>query len=166
MRAILLAAIAAVLVQPFVFALGLLPLLFVHPTPNLNGLGLVFAAVLVVSVAFVVALGVPIFLLLRRLGRVSWASLSLAGFLAGAVPVALLAWPRHLEGYSSGYNWFGHAVDFYIDGVPTIYAWLSYAEGTIISGIHGLVGAVVFLAVWRRVHAADHSGRSFRSHAV
>jgi hypothetical protein len=85
--------------------------------------------------------------------RESWGSLSVTGFLAGAIPVAALSLPRYLQGYSSGYNWHGRYVEFYVKGVPTVYAWQAYAENIASYGLHGLIGAVVFFAVWRRLHA-------------
>ena len=152
MREIWLASIAAVAIQPFVFAVRLLPALLQSSTP-IYGLGFLVIAVLVVSAAFVLILGIPIFLFLRHVHREGWVSLSLAGLLAGAVPIALFSWPKAMPGFSSGANWHGRYVDLYVQGVPTIYAWQSYAENVAYYGLHGIVGAVVFFTVWRRFHA-------------
>jgi hypothetical protein len=152
MREVWIASIAAVAVQPLVFLLRLLPVFLYSSTP-IYGLGFVVIAVVVVSAAFVLVLGIPMFLFLRRRRGEGWVSLSIAGFLAGAVPFALLSWPRAMSGYSSGSNWHGHYVDMYIQGVPTVYAWESYAENVAYCGLHGLIGAIVFFAIWRRVSA-------------
>ncbi len=112
--------------------------------------------VLVVSLGFVVILGVPIFLTLRLINGTSRFVLSVSGLLAGAIPYALYTWPANTPyppgttGYFSG-NWHGRHVEFTVNGVLTTYGWLSYAEAVIMFGVHGLVGALVFLAVWRRL---------------
>src|ERR1700761_7770944 len=100
MRDILAAAIAAVLVQPIVLAIRLLPVLIASESP-MYGVWIVVFAVLVVSAVFVVLLGIPAFLLLRRFGHDGWLSLSVVGFVLGAMPSALIFWPRKLPGYSA-----------------------------------------------------------------
>jgi hypothetical protein len=148
MRDILAAAIAAVLVQPIVLAIRLLPALIASESP-IYGVWIVVVAVLVVSVVFVILLGIPAFLLLRRFGHDGWFSLGTIGFLLGAVPSALVFWPRRLSGYSAGENWHGHFEHTYVNGEPTIYAWYDYLENVAIFGLHGLVGALVFFAIIR-----------------
>lgn len=151
---LLLPFIAAVAVQPVTFFVRIAPDYFASLTP-MYGLGLFLASVVVVAAAAVLLLGIPTFLLLRKFAYLNWTSLSIAGLLLGMLPAAL-SWPRTLEGYSSGQNWHGSYVDTYVNGVPTSYAWLTYAEGVLLFGVHGLIGAIVFYAVWRRgVHAAE-----------
>jgi hypothetical protein len=153
---IFIASIAAVAIQPAVFLLRIAPAYFASPTP-FHGLGLVLAAVVAVAAVAVLLLGIPIFLLLRKHGHVKWTSLATAGLCIGMLPAALL-WPRKLEGYSSGQNWHGRYVDTYINGMPTAYAWLTYAESVLYFGVHGLIGALTFYVVWRRMgRAADVS---------
>jgi len=106
-------------------------------------------AVAVVAAAAVFLLGIPTFLVLQRFDRVNWASLSISGFFLGGLSVAF-SWPSHLEGFSAGQNWHGTYVNTYIDGIPTRYAWLTYAEGVLFFSLHGLVGALVFHAVFRK----------------
>jgi hypothetical protein len=143
-----LAALAAVLVQPLVLLLRLLPAYIASPEP-LYGIGFVLVAVLAVAAAVVLILGTPVFLLLRRFECLGWGSVAIAGALLGGL-LAAFSWPRTLEGYSAGQNWHGKYVDTYVDGVPTTYAWLTYGEGVVFFAMHGLVGALVFYAVWRR----------------
>lgn len=116
----------------------------------MNGLGIVVTAVAAVAAAVTVLLGVPAFWVLRRFGREGWRSLGAVGAALGVLPVAFF-WPRHFAGYSSGQNWHGHDVDLYVDGTPTVYAWLIYAEKVLTFGLHGLIGALVFYAVLRRL---------------
>ena len=142
-----IAAIAAVAVQPLVFALRVLPDFLSSPQP-LYGVGFVFLAVVVVGAAVVLVLGVPTFLALRRFGREGWGSLAAAGALLGALPSAF-SWPRTMEGFSAGQNWHGKYVETYVNGAPTTYAWLTYGESVLFFALHGLVGALVFYGVWR-----------------
>ncbi len=146
---ILLATIAAIVVQPLVFVIRIAPDHFASSTP-VYGLGFYLAAVVGVAAAAVFLLGIPAFLLLQKFGRVTWTSLSIVGLCLGMLPASIF-WPRRLEGYSSGQTWHGRYVETYVQGVPTSYAWLTYAEGVLYFGLHGLIGALIFYAVWRRM---------------
>ena len=155
---ILIASVAAIAVQPvFVFA-RIAPDYFASSTP-VYGLGLFLAAVVIVASAAVLLLGIPMFLLLRKYDRVNWTTLAIAGICLGMLPAAP-GWPRHLDGYSSGMNWHGKYVDTYINGVPTSYAWLNYVEDVLYFGAHGLIGALVFYAVWRRLERSAEVANS------
>ncbi len=143
------AAIAAVAVQPLVLYARLIPAMLVPSVPW-AGVGGVVVVVCAIAAAAVLILAIPAFLLLRRLRRDSWASLAFTGFVLGTLASAV-SWPRHLEGYSGGSNWHGRYVQTYVDGNPTNYAWLSFAENLVFFGLHGLVGALVFYGVWRRL---------------
>lgn len=149
---IFMAFIAAVAVQSLVLLLRIAPYFFAAPT-ELYGLAEFLVAVMMVAAVAILLLGIPTFLLLRKFGLVNWTSLGIAGLCLGMLPAAL-SWPRRLAGYSAGQNWHGHYVDTYIQGVPTVYAWLTYAEGVLFFGLHGLSGALVFYAVWRRLEPA------------
>ena len=150
MKAILLATLAAIIVQPFVFFLLFFsPALLAGahiPLKQLFDIPL-FAAVF--AVPFVVALGIPAHLLLRRFNRLSWRSLGTFGFIVAALPVAIFGFSDY-SGYSSGGNWYGTPVEFVVNGQKTFYGWLSYAQGVLFFGLHGLAGALVFHFVWRR----------------
>jgi uncharacterized membrane protein len=140
-------AVAAVCVQPLIFMARLAPA-FVNPTQKMNGLGFMLVAVLLIAAVMVLLLGIPVFLLLRKMHRESWTSLAISGMLLGALPYALF-WPSRLEGYSAGKNWHGQYVDTYVNGMPTIYARFDYAENILYFAAHGLVGALAFYATWR-----------------
>jgi hypothetical protein len=149
MRAILLATVAAIVIQPFVFiALFLLPLLAMGADISASDFfGLPLLAALF-SAPFVVAIGIPSLFLLRHFNRLSWRSLGSIGFIAAALPVAISGWSEY-PGLSSGGNWYGTPVDFVVDGQKTLYGWLSYAQSILLFGLHGSAGALVFLFVWR-----------------
>jgi hypothetical protein len=150
MKAILLATIAAIAIQPIVFiVLFMLPMQVMGagiPASDFFGFPL-FAALF--SAPFVVAIGIPSLLLLRHFNRLSWLSLGSIGFIAAAIPFAIYGWSDY-SGYSSGGNWYGTPVDFVINGQKTLYGWLNYAQSILFFGLHGLAGALVFFFVWRR----------------
>jgi hypothetical protein len=144
-----IAAISAVAVQPLVLAARIAPDLFGSKEP-MYGVGFFLIAVVAVAAAATLLIGIPVFLALRKFQRDGWTSLGVAGFLTGALPF-VFSWPSRMEGYSSGQNWHGKYVALYIDGTPTKYAWLTYAENLALFGLHGSIGALVFYAVWRRL---------------
>ena len=94
-----IAALAAVAVQPLVFLARIAPAYLTSPQP-LYGIGFMFVAVVVVASAAVLILGIPTFLMLRKLRREGWVSLALV---LGALPPAF-SWPRRLEGLSAARN--------------------------------------------------------------
>jgi hypothetical protein len=149
---ILLASIAAILVQPLTYVLFFTPYyLAAYPAEPLpSDVGFFLLWVIAVASAAVIVLGIPAFILLRKFNREGWTSLAIAGFVLSAVPVAF-SWPRRIDGHSSSNNWHGYFVETYVNGMPTTYAWLEYFEGVIYFGLHGLIGALVFYAVWRRL---------------
>ena len=180
MKAIALASLAAVLVQPLVFALVTTALLTISllggATMNDGDLPMLFLQlgplsiyVVVVGAAFVVVVGIPLFLVLKRMGKLGWRSILSTGFLAAAIPFAVIALPmlRDSSGFSYGANWHGTYVQFVQNGVYTMYGWLNYLEEIVRFGIHGLAGAAAFYLVWLRLHdphqgvSADASLRSF-----
>jgi len=148
---------AATLIQPLIQALFYAEYFFkVQETASTQTILLfVFA----VAALWVFVLGVPVVLLLRRLGRLGWRSISIAGFLLGALPTAAFGWPGHYEGvdFSAGQNWHGHYVATYAAGIPTRYGWLIYGESIASAGMLGLLSAIVFYAVWRRLGDAPAS---------
>jgi hypothetical protein len=162
MRATALATLAAIAVQPIVFgAWFFLPLVFGGADVTLRDAWAMSFYVVLFAAGFVIFLGLPAFFIIRRFNHVSWRSLSLAGFTIGIVPIAIYGWPTgsHWSGFSSGGNWHGRNVEFYKDGVATIYGWLNYAESILAFGLQGLVGALAFLFVW---HTYSRSNNSFK----
>ena len=155
---------AAVLVQPFVFlcrvSLDVLLSWLGGATQVAEGyvrflkqMPMLSFYVIVVAAAFVLVLGVPSFVTLKRLNKLSWWSVSGVGFLAAAVPSAIYAWPLWVSpGFSAGGNWYGTYVEFVKNGVPTLFGWLSYVEGTFWFGVQGLFGATAFYWAWLKSH--------------
>ena len=117
-------------------------------------------AVAIVVVPHVLLLGLPIFLLLRRLHRVGAGTMAGAGFLAGMLPLGLYSWPywTRYPGHSATRDWHGRQVSLVEDGMPTAYAVLVHLEGVAVLGLLGALCALVFWGVWRglqRRSAAD-----------
>src|SRR5512134_3425671 len=150
MKAIVTASFAAILVQPPVFALVMTALLVISLLGGattgdgdvqemLVALAQMSIFVIVVAAIFVAVLGVPLFLVLKRVGGLNWRSILLAGFLAAAIPYALFAFPLWIDssGFSYGENWHGTYREFIVDGVYTVYGWLNYLEEIVRFGIQG-----------------------------
>jgi hypothetical protein len=140
-------AAAAIAVQPLILLAKLAPELSASLTGT-SGLSLMLVASLAAGALAVLLLGLPTFLLLRKLRRDGWASLAIAGTLLGALPCAVF-WPTSSVGVSAGQTWHGTYVETYVDGTPTAYAWLMYGEGMLWFAAHGLIGSLTFYAVWR-----------------
>src|SRR5262245_17520493 len=68
---------------------------------------------LLVSAAYVVLLGLPVFILLRWRGLIRWWSCVGSGFLLGALPVAVLTWPLRYSELRTSAS---------VDGVQTMIA--------------------------------------------
>lgn len=109
----------------------------------------VFYFSLLVSLAWVVVLGLPAFFLLRFLRREQIITLLAAGFVTGGLPLAMLGWPLD-PGFQSSFSttWHGEFVDMVKDGVPTLYGWLSYLERVAVVGVLGAISAATFWYVW------------------
>jgi hypothetical protein len=99
-----------------------------------------------ISAAFVIALGIPAYLLLRWRKAVRWWSTIASGFILGAAPVAIFSWPL---GYSSGASASVDGVPTLVNGMPTFAGWLQYLELASFFGICGAAGAAAFWLIAR-----------------
>lgn len=139
---LLLASLAAILVQPFIATLLMLSEFLLSPTPWNGFVQFVFSVLLVATIA-VVVFGVPTFLLLRKFNAASAKTLAIAGYLLAAMPVLLLWWRSGTDGLANGAQWRG-------EEVTALYGWLVLAGQATFLGVHGLLGALVFHWTWRR----------------
>lgn len=87
-------------------------------------------ASLVVAAVWVTALGLPSFLLLRRLGAARWWTAAGAGFVLAAAPPAIVMWPPRVV------------------GAVLAQGWQPYLA---LVGAFGLLGTAAALAFWRRI---------------
>lgn len=145
---LLSAALAATLAVPLL--ISLYAYVLIGPYDPKEALLLAMALVLV-SLAHVLLLGLPAFLALRWRGWLKTHAIAAAGLLAGALPVAVITWPYPLSQpypYSSSGSWHGRQVDFIADGLPTIFGWFSYLEGVATFGLLGIVSALAFWFTW------------------
>ena len=145
MPRIAIAAIVASLVPPALVSIFGVVASGGHP----SGLLFVAAAAWIVGLIHIIFLGLPLFIFLLRRNSLTLAHTAVAGLLTGALSNAVISYPRTLEGYSSGQNWHGKYVDIYVNGEPTYYAWLTYAESCVYMGIYGLLTAATAWLVWR-----------------
>lgn len=115
MKNLLIASIAAIVIQPLVLLLVYaLDILLFYNLDQLNQLTQIFSSsifvyILAVAAVMVLILGIPVFLMLKKFNRESMGSLTIVGALLGALPVAFF-WPSYLEGWSSGQSWHGKYV--------------------------------------------------------
>jgi hypothetical protein len=100
------------------------------------------------ATAYVVILGVPAFLLLRKLRGIRWWSTIGTGFILGSLPVAILTWPLRYPELRTSASVDG--VQTMVDGTPTVAGWVQYASGFSTVGFLGAVGALAFWVVSRR----------------
>ena len=151
MKRLLFACFCALAVQPVLFACWAgLPYLRAGEMVPLVELLELSPIVLMIAGAHLLVLGLPTFWALHRTARATPLNAALAGFFIGGLGIALLAWPANSGGGSFSATWHGEFREFVVDGKPTLVGWLSYLESVSLFGTHGLVGALVFYAVWRR----------------
>jgi hypothetical protein len=161
MPAITAAALCSVLVQPFAFALlvavRMLAISGPATAPGTSDILFMVIGVLVVAVPHVLVLGIPVFLLMRKRGWLNACAVSLAGFLAGGAPLAVVSFPplRNTSGITYEATWYGGYYTFVNNGVTTVYGWLSYFEGVVTFGLQGTVAALVFWKVWEWARTSD-----------
>ena len=136
--------VAASVAVPVVFA----AYLYFTVHGPLYGIQVVLGVAWLVCLLHLVLIGVPVFVYLNRRNGLGWTSVSLSGFLTGALPLGLIGYPSRQEGYSSGVTWHGSYVELYQNGEPTRYAWFSHFESSLLWGTLGAIAAVVFWRVW------------------
>jgi hypothetical protein len=100
------------------------------------------------ATAYVVILGAPAFLLLRKLQGIRWWSTIGTGFVLGSLPIAIITWPLRYPELRTSASVDG--VSTMIDGTPTVAGWVQYASGFSTVGLLGAAGALAFWVVSRR----------------
>ena len=150
---IAIAAILAIAVQPLIYLAWLSFISLVSSGyVDASHFGDLVFWVCLVATPFVVLFGIPLFVTLRRFHRATVGYMAATGFLAAALPLALVNWPGFSgAGYSSGGGWNGHHVEFIRNGVATSYGWIQYFAVVVEFGLQGLAGAVVFFFAWRHL---------------
>ena len=113
--------------------------------------------VLAYATAAVILIGIPLHLYLHNKGVASLRNLAFAG-IGAAVSVQVVFffpvdWSR---GYSFSAHFLGQYRDLVVDGMPTIWGWLSFGQDSVNFAIHGAVGAVVYGIAWRRLDPERH----------
>lgn len=109
-----------------------------------------------VAVAHALLLGLPLFLLVRRMrSRVGIVACVLGGFVVAAIPFGILALISMfgVQTASSG------GQPTVVNGVPTLAGWVQYVR---IVGLAGLLGLVGGLAFWVAVRPSRSNAQSWR----
>ena len=159
MMKMLLASIAALAIQPIVFLIWMgLPYAFASDDFPWNEFPDMARAVTIFALPFLLILGIPVFLVLQRKKWLSALRIGFAGFLIGIPFPLIVGWPRYSPGFSSGGYFYGPNRDFMINGVTTIYGWLSYVQSVVIFGLQGMAGALAFYFTWKVLENGRHSG--------
>lgn len=107
-------------------------------------LGVLFGMPIALLHAF--AVGLPLYLTVRRRWRLRWWSAAVGGFLTGAVPLLLLR------------SFAGPGFDFYMAGTTVLveqgrYTWAGWwglLAGSVWTGLAGLLGGISFWLMLRR----------------
>jgi hypothetical protein len=155
--AISTSVLAGLVVQPIwllIWLLGPAWLLGAEVRPDqvwwLCAMSLIFAA------PFILLLGLPLMLVLVKARFFRWWPMALVGTLAGSV---MAGWrgPGSDPGTSYGGSWYGQYRQFVIDGEPTFYGWLNYAQSLTTFALHGLIGATAMYWAWRRLSPNNSS---------
>ena len=155
--AVMISSLGAIAVQPLVFIASFaIQMAIAGDFSSLSDVARYSFFPALFAIPFVLFIGIPATLLLAHRGKLGWRLLALIGFVAAATPVAISG-PGGSPGYSSGGNWHGKYVDFVVNGEPTLYGWLNHIESIFFFGLHGLVGATVFYALWRRSMGPNNS---------
>lgn len=117
-----------------------------------------------ISGGFVLILGLPTFFLLRYFKVVRCWSTLVAGFILGAVPMAIFTWPLKYPELKTSSSVNG--VKTMIDGVPTMAVWVQFIEGVCFFGACGLVAALAFWLVSPNKAFKSPSARTAQSVAL
>jgi hypothetical protein len=108
--------------------------------------------VFVATFAHTLVLGLPTALIYRA-KRWQWPGLAVAtGFLIGAIPIGVLAWP--VESAPNSSSWVD-GVLVSVDGIPTLAGWLEFLRSV---GRFGVLGAAGALAFWLTLRWAGALG--------
>lgn len=107
-----------------------------------------FALVTAVAAEHAVGLGLPVYFWVQIFSPFTYRVAIVCGFIVGAIPIAIYAWPLDLFGPKSSFSVKG--VEMTIDGVPTMAGWLYYFEWVCLYGVLGSSGALMFKYVLQK----------------
>jgi hypothetical protein len=151
-KTLVLATLAALAIQPLVLLFMLvwtasLNTTWVEPGQMVQTV----LVALLVATGFIVVFFWPTFFVLRRLGWFNRASAALAGFVISGAPALLACFiGRSFSGVSYQSTWHGQTIQMVANNQVTTAGFLLYAELVVLTGLHGLAGALAFHYVWRR----------------
>lgn len=98
-----------------------------------------------ISGGLVLLLGLPAYLIARKFQMVRRGPTLSVGFCLAAVPMAIFTWPLKHSGSKTSASING--VQTMIDGIPTLAAWIVFAQGVLFLGVCGFLGALAFWLV-------------------
>jgi demethylmenaquinone methyltransferase / 2-methoxy-6-polyprenyl-1,4-benzoquinol methylase len=118
-------SLLAAAAMPSVIAGTFVSLISPSITAGIFLFAIAFAYAFVVSLAHVLVLGLPVFLLGWRLRAIRWWSTLIAAFIVGAIPMAIWTWPD-----------------------LSSLGWRDYVSGFAFFGLFGVSGGIVFSLLW------------------
>jgi len=104
---------------------------------------------LMVATFIILAIGLPIYFLLKLYVLNTSLNVALVCFLIPVIILSIITFSSSLhEGYSAGANYYGTYRSTVIDGNRTFWGWVKFFEGMLTYGIHGFLGAIIFHKIY------------------
>lgn len=108
----------------------------------------------IVAVTHSLLIGLPLFLLVRRMrSDAGIAACTLGGFVVAAIPIGVLALISMIGVRSASTN----GTPTIVNGAPTLFGWIEYVRTIGLAGLLGLVGGLTFWAAMRLSGSAPDS---------
>ena len=111
-----------------------------------------------VALVYAVVGGLPAYFLARKLHLVNWWASIIGGFIIGAAPAAIFAWPIHNNKATDAWNRnHKEIIDYVINGTPTMAGWLHYVNIFCGMGLLGMLGGFTAWLVWQHLPSSRHT---------
>ena len=124
-------------------------------------LGPMFLSISLVAGAHAIALGLPLYFLVRHFWKINYTISALGGFIVGFIPLAIYSWPLRNSDSNSSSMVNGEWLK--IDGEVTYQGWVSYFQGNFTFAGLGLLAAISF---WYALSKLNHPNKHMQSDAA
>src|SRR5271165_4088485 len=113
---------------------------------------------LALATAYVVVLGIPTYLLLRKLNAIRWWSAIAAGFILGSIPAAIVGWPLRFGELHTSASFDSEELDAIIRRKKGGHA--------VLGASHGYAGSKDHFFIWNLQIAAAAADDKDLSHGI